>query len=97
MYSRASVFVTLSGHEAYGIAVAEALAAGTPCLVANSSALAEWVDGQNCLGLDDPLDLVDISRQIKGLADRKVRNISIWDWDNACESMINVYRSACSQ
>jgi glycosyltransferase involved in cell wall biosynthesis len=97
IYSRASVFVTLSTHEAYGIAVAEALAAGIPCIVANSSALAEWVDDQNCIGLNDPLDLAEVSRQIKSAVGKRVQNINSRDWDEVCESMINVYRSVCSQ
>jgi glycosyltransferase involved in cell wall biosynthesis len=97
MYSDASVFVTLSRHEAYGIVVAEALAAGIPCLVANSSGLAEWVDGRNCFGLDDPSDFVEVSGQIKSVIGRRVRRINVWDWDDVCESMINIYRGACGE
>jgi glycosyltransferase involved in cell wall biosynthesis len=40
-YVDADLFVMLSKLEAYGICVAEALAAGTPCIVANNSALRE--------------------------------------------------------
>lgn len=54
-YAGADIFLMLSSHEAYGITVAEALAAGTPCVVAKGSALEEFVDGTRCLGVDEPI------------------------------------------
>ena len=56
-YVDADLFVLLSTHEAYGISVGEALCAGTPCLVANISALKEWIDDVNCFGVDYPINL----------------------------------------
>jgi glycosyltransferase involved in cell wall biosynthesis len=53
-YAEADVFLMLSSHESYGITVAEALAAGTPCVVAKGSALEEFVDGIRCFGVDEP-------------------------------------------
>jgi glycosyltransferase involved in cell wall biosynthesis len=69
-YASASVFASVSRLEAFGISVAESLAAGTPCAVANSTALSEWVDGKNCLGIDDPDNprkVADIVIQAMGL------------------------------
>src|SRR3989442_5023867 len=43
LYESSTVFVLPSYLEAYGIVVAEAAAVGTPALVANSSALSEFV------------------------------------------------------
>ena len=54
-YADADIFLMLSSHEAYGITVAEALAAGTPCIVAKGSALEEFVDGRNCIGIENPV------------------------------------------
>ncbi|WP_440953192.1 glycosyltransferase family 4 protein [Methanococcoides sp. FTZ1] len=51
-YASADVFLMLSKHEAYGITVAEALASGTPCIVARGSALDEFVDGVTCIGIE---------------------------------------------
>ena len=50
-YANADLFVLLSKYEAYGLAVAEALAARTPCIVSRTSALQEWADEKNCFGL----------------------------------------------
>ena len=44
-------FVLLSNSEAYGIAVAEALALGTPCIVTNSTALSEFTREPGCFGV----------------------------------------------
>lgn len=54
-YADADIFLMLSSHEAYGITVAEALAAGTPCVVAKGSALEEFIDGKSCVGIETPV------------------------------------------
>lgn len=51
----ASVFVHLSRMESYSLVVGEALAAGLPCVVLKSNALAEWVDGMACFGIEAPI------------------------------------------
>lgn len=50
-YESAGVFVFLSSFEAFGITVAEALASGTPCIVAEKGALKEFIDDKICFGL----------------------------------------------
>jgi glycosyltransferase involved in cell wall biosynthesis len=50
----ADVFLLLSKSEAYGIAVAEALSAGTPCIVANTTALHEFTTEPGCFGVESP-------------------------------------------
>lgn len=42
LYAGAEVYVTMSEIEAYGMTVAEALAAGTPCVVRRAAALQDW-------------------------------------------------------
>ncbi|CQR49976.1 glycosyltransferase family 4 protein [Haloferax massiliensis] len=42
LYAGADVYVTMSEFEAYGMTVAEALAAGTPCVVREAGALVDW-------------------------------------------------------
>ena len=44
LYAGAEVYVTLSEFEAYGMTVAEALAAGTPCVVQEAGALENWAE-----------------------------------------------------
>ena len=54
LYKDADVFMLLSRYEAYGLVVAEALASSTPCVVANTSSLSEWVDGETCFSNSAP-------------------------------------------
>jgi glycosyltransferase involved in cell wall biosynthesis len=61
---RADLLVLLSNSEAYGIVVAEALALGTPCIVADSTALHEFVAEPGCFGVDYPPDSQKVARLI---------------------------------
>lgn len=51
LYAGADVYVTMSEFEAYGMTVAEALAAGTPCVVREGSALRDWVSSSAVEGV----------------------------------------------
>lgn len=51
LYAGAEVYVTLSEFEAYGMTVAEALSAGTPCVVRELRALADWAKIHGCFGV----------------------------------------------
>lgn len=64
-YSDADIFLMLSSHEAYGITVAEALAAEIPCIVAKGSALEEFVDGRNCIGIESPVSKEKVTAALK--------------------------------
>jgi glycosyltransferase involved in cell wall biosynthesis len=90
-YNQASVFVLLSRHEAYGISVAEALAAKTPCIVANASALTEWVDNRNCFGIDYPIQDEELVCLIKRAMGRTVDTMPLPTWDEAVEKLLSVY------
>ena len=94
-YASADVFLMLSSHEAYGITVAEALAAGTPCVVAKGSALEEFVDGENCVGIEIPIIPGEISKTIKIMEENEYRiNFSekknLMDWDEVTEKIENI-------
>lgn len=94
-YAEADIFLMLSSHEAYGITVAEALAAGTPCVVTKGSALEEFVDGRNCLGIEFPIDkdkLIKVVRTIeKGFKVNFQRKV-LYDWREVCEKTIGIYK-----
>lgn len=51
LYTGADVYVTLSEFEAYGMTVAEALAAGTPCLIRERGGLVDWTDNNGVVGI----------------------------------------------
>jgi len=101
MYAGADVFALLSRHEAYSIVVGEALAAGTPCVVARTSALTEWDDGETCLGVDFPINLNELAQKIEFLLSTKVKRQAfvkwygkkILDWDRVAEELEKTYRA----
>lgn len=94
-YADADIFLMLSSHEAYGITVAEALAAGIPCVVAKGSALEEFVDGRNCIGIENPVSKEKVVEALKSLEkDKNEKSFglnSIVDWDEVAGKTIKVY------
>ncbi|MCC4767075.1 glycosyltransferase [Methanosarcina sp. DH1] len=111
-YADADIFLMLSSHEAYGITVAEALAAGIPCIVAKGSALEEFVDGRNCIGIENPVSKEKVVRALQDLMENKrgqskkeqekvdEKNYglySIIDWDEVTQKIIKVYESTFNQ
>jgi len=90
-YAKADVLVLLSKHEAYGIVVAEALAAKTPCIVANTSALSEWIDNKNVFGVDYPINVSELARLIEKVSNVKVGDVKLLDWDEVVEKLEGLY------
>lgn len=101
-YANADIFLMLSSHESYGITVAEALASGTPCVVAKGSALEEFVDGIQCLGIGEPIKKEKVIKSVSQLKDAKqnnefnTENLSVFDWDYVVENIKNVYNRSSS-
>lgn len=101
LFADATVFALLSRYEAYSIVVAEALAAKTPCVVARTSALTEWEDGATCFGVDYPISLNMLAKQITKAMNgkstdadfRKWYGRKILDWDVATRRLEQIYRT----
>lgn len=96
MYARAGVFVLLSQHEAFSIVVAEALAAKTPCIVANTSALSEWIDNKNCSGIDYPINNDELAELITQVIGKKVGDVKLWGWNEGTQRITRLYRKELS-
>jgi glycosyltransferase involved in cell wall biosynthesis len=98
-YVDADVFVLLSRYEAYSITVAEALVAGTPCIVAKASALTEWIDNKICFGINLPINLKCLTGLIIKVLERAppkpvTKNMfgnKIVEWDNVTEQLESIY------
>ena len=91
-YAKADVLVLLSKHEAYGLVVAEALACKTPCIVANTSALSEWIDNRNVFGIDYPIHIEKLVNLIKEVSGVSVKGVNLPTWDVAVEKLKRIYR-----
>lgn len=94
MYARAGTFVLLSKHEAFALTVAEALASKTPCIVANTSALSEWIDNKNCLGIDYPINNTELAELIIKVIGKKVGGVKLWDWDEVTQQIEALYENS---
>jgi len=89
LYAGATVFVSLSSFEAYGITVAEALAAGTPCVVREAGALADWATRPDVVGVSEPRPaaVADAVDRASSLAVTE----SIPSWETVVERLETVY------
>ncbi|MEM0266108.1 MAG: glycosyltransferase family 4 protein [Archaeoglobaceae archaeon] len=90
-YAEASVLALLSKFEAYGLVVAEALASKTPCVVAKTSALAEWVDERNVFGIEYPPNPAKLAELIKKASEVEVENVRVPSWDEVAEKTKELY------
>jgi glycosyltransferase involved in cell wall biosynthesis len=92
-YICASLFLMLSRYEVFSIAVAEALASGVPCIVANTGGLKQWVDNRNCFGIDYPVDIEELATLISSTITRDitVNYGDILDWDDITGQVEKVY------
>jgi len=91
-YANADVFVLLSKYEAFGTVIAESLAAGTPCIVANTSALMEWINNKNCFGIDYPIAVDNLAQLVTEVIGKLVSDVKLWDWDDVVRETLRVYK-----
>ena len=93
-YADADVSIMLSSQEAFGIVTAESLLAGTPCLVANGSALEEFVDGKTCIGIDLPIKKDEFKTSVDKLLLCEDRyQGKIFDWDEVTNELIDLFKT----
>jgi glycosyltransferase involved in cell wall biosynthesis len=90
-YANADLLVLLSRYEAFALAVLEAKASRTPCIVANTSALKEWVDDKNCFGVDYPISIDKLARLITEVMGKEVGEVKLWDWDEVVRQIETLY------
>jgi len=93
-YREAGLFALISRYEAYCISVAEALAAKTPCIVAETSALREWIDNRNCFGISYPINIQQLALMIDSIMGRSIGPIRLPTWDETVEKLVLVYQDS---
>lgn len=96
----ADVFVLPSMYEAYSMVVAEAITAGTPCIVADTSALSEWIDNKSCFGIKLPINLKTLSSMIEEVSTLKKSNYNMYpynekirDWNSVVKQLECIYEN----
>lgn len=89
LYAGAEVFLNLSTQEAYGMTVAESLAAGTPCVVLESGALVDWTDRRAVVGVDDS-DPETVAKAI-GPATGLTPHGALPSWNVVVDRLVDVY------
>ncbi|MGZ4890794.1 MAG: glycosyltransferase family 4 protein [Halobacteriota archaeon] len=96
----ADVLLLLSNSEAFGIVVAEALALGTPCIVADATALHEFVTEPGCFGVGCPPNPEEVAQRIMEVCRAEVRVGPFSDrlrtWDDVAEDYARVYARCVS-
>jgi glycosyltransferase involved in cell wall biosynthesis len=96
-YAEAGVFVLLSKYETFSLSVADALASRTPCIVANSSALRDWIDYRNCFGIEYPIDIDELAHLIKSVIGRCAEGVKLRDWNDVVEQLIKLYEGLAGE
>ncbi|WP_134670597.1 glycosyltransferase family 4 protein [Halorussus marinus] len=92
LYAGAETYLALSSFESYGMTVAEALAAGTPCVVREAGALVDWTDRDDCVGVAD-VDSTAVSEAVREAAERDAPTAVLPSWDDVSERVAAVYQS----
>jgi glycosyltransferase involved in cell wall biosynthesis len=89
LYAGAEVYVTLSEFEAYGMTVAEALAAGTPCVVPQEGMLAWWTDtaGVSATASRAPEDVARACREARSSSPDP--RAGVLDWSTVADRVEN--------
>jgi hypothetical protein len=57
--------------------------------------LTEWVDGENCFGIDYPIDVDVLGDLIKKVIGKRVCKPLVLDWDEVANRLAALYEDVC--
>jgi glycosyltransferase involved in cell wall biosynthesis len=89
LYVGAEAFVTMSAFEAYGMTVAEALAAGTPCVVRPAGALVDWIGRADCVGVG----VGDVAAGVREAVGLSAPSDPLATWEDVVDRTAAVYET----
>ena len=100
IFNLASVYVQPSFYEGFGLPVLEAMASGTPVVIAKTNALVEIANDAALIA--DPKDPKDLAEKIemvlkkdelrKDLIRKGFLRVKEFSWEKTAEEMIEVYK-----
>ncbi|UPW00322.1 glycosyltransferase family 4 protein [Halorussus gelatinilyticus] len=90
LYAGASAYLTLSTFEAYGMTVAEALAAGTPCVVREAGALVDWADRPDCESVA-AIAPETVAEAVRNAVGRDAPAAALPTWDDVADRVLTRY------
>lgn len=88
LYAGASVYITMSSFEAFGLTVGEALAAEVPCVVRSAGALMDWTDYDSCVSAKD-----GIPEAVHRAREQSPDPSHLATWEDMTNSLIELYQS----
>jgi glycosyltransferase involved in cell wall biosynthesis len=91
LYAGADATLALSSFEAYGMTVGESLTAGTPCVVREAGALVDWVDREDCVGVEAPRP-GDVAGAVREAVGRDAPAEPLPTWDEVTGRVLTAYR-----
>lgn len=90
LFAGAVCHVTLSEFECYGLTPGESLAAGTPVVVYDRTALSDWTNYEGCIGVDHR-DPKTVAQAIRTAADHTPSPAEVPRWDDVVDRIDDVY------
>jgi glycosyltransferase involved in cell wall biosynthesis len=92
LYAGAEAYVTMSEFEAYGITVAEALAAGTPCVIRRIAGLSDWAERDDCIGIEQTTQS-EIATTIRQAVSLSETTKPVPDWNYVIRKLESTYHT----
>ena len=105
IYYNAKIFFFLSLYEGFGVPPLEAMAVGTPTIVADNSSLREIINGhsflvdpQNNQQILDTIDsILNEKTYVKELTLKAAEYVRKFNWDKTAQDTINLYKKVAGQ
>jgi|AntDeeMinimDraft_5_1070356.scaffolds.fasta_scaffold00184_32 glycosyltransferase involved in cell wall biosynthesis len=93
LYAGADVYVTLSSFESFGMTVAEALTAGTPCVVRKCAALRDWTSEASVEGVANVTPSA-VAAAVSASSSRDSSLDAVETWPTVAERIFERYTTA---
>lgn len=94
LYAGAAATVALSTHEAYGLTVAESLAAGTAAVVRTAAALSDWTSDDGVVGVSE-VDPSTVAEAVRAAVDGPAPDpTAVPTWAETTDRLLAVYRDS---